>query len=859
MIRLRLFSSVDLHNGSNQTVRSVLAQPKRVALLALLATSEGTRQPRSALMALLWSEQDEAHARNALNQCVHQLRRSLGPDVILSIGSDEIGLNASEVGSDVGAFFAALAQGEHRLALELCGSGAFMEGFHLSGAPEFERWLEATRAELTRRAAEAARALAAEAENEGDLAAAVEAARLCARLEPYDESALRRVLALMDRSGDRAAAVAAYEAFSRRIAEELELEPGPETRALVAEIRQRQEAPHEPRAVAPQPAGSGVHAPAATDEAPVTRAYGARGHARLYLAVGTVVVMAGLAAWGWLRPQPAPAAAVATRSALTGLDMKLPGFGGWRFAISADGRWIVAGDAPDLWVRAADETEWRRLPYTEGATNPTISPDDQWVAFNVEDGGIYKVPLAGGPRLSVMDEGYAPNWGADGSIVCVVQGALYRIPADGGEPEKLPLPDSIPPSRPYLLPGGRGVLFGVGSSAGVAVLDLESGEVRALVSPGSEPAYLPTGHLVYAHPDYALLAVPFDLETLTTRGTPTTIIPRLTVFDGGAAQYTVSATGTLVYDAEGERAGSASTLVEVALDGTLSTFPIRPRVLQAPRYTPDGRSIAYLDLSDLHIYDVLTGANPMVGQGRWFPVWEPSGAHLYSSMADGNRVMRRGDGTGILRRGAGANAADDLVLATDGRLYVSDVASGDSLLVVQSMKGGQGDLSVGRYRDGKLELADLLVSDRSELKPDISPDGQWVAYASDERGSGQWGVWAVSFPEPAERREVAADGTDPAWSPDGRRLYYRSGDDMVFVDVTARPSFSVSAPRRLFSAARYTVSGEFRNWDIHPDGTRFVMVDKGTAQAESEAPRRLSDVWIVTNWFEELKARAPGG
>lgn len=200
-----------------------------------------------------------------------------------------------------------------------------------------------------------------------------------------------------------------------------------------------------------------------------------------------------------------------------------------------------------------------------------------------------------------------------------------------------------------------------------------------------------------------------------------------------------------------------------------------------------------------------------------------------------------------------------MLTPADPRHYVVDVAPGGSLVLVQSIRSGQVDLSVGRYREGRLELSDFLVADWSEAGANISPDGGWVAYASDERGGGRWGVWMATFPDPAERREVAETGMAPAWSPDGRHLYYRSGDDMVVVDVTTRPGFSVSSPRRLFSATRYVVGDRFRSWDIHPDGTRFVMLDRGAPQAGSGEPLRLTDVRIVTNWFEEVKARSPGG
>ena len=180
----------------------------------------------------------------------------------------------------------------------------------------------------------------------------------------------------------------------------------------------------------------------------------------------TTALLAALAAWGWLRPTPSPGPGVPTRSEVTGLD--LTAAGGWRLAISPDGRWIVAGHTEDglgpaLYIRAADDLEWRGLANTEGGTNPTFSPDGQSVAFNFLGGGILKVPITGGPALPIAT-GSNPHWGLDDTIVYGTAAALYRVGSSGGEPELLLVSDTLPVVRPHLLPNGQAVVFGTGNA-----------------------------------------------------------------------------------------------------------------------------------------------------------------------------------------------------------------------------------------------------------------------------------------------------------------------------------------------------------------------------------------------------------
>jgi DNA-binding SARP family transcriptional activator len=243
VIEFRVLGVVTLLGGDGRELRSVLAQSKRVALLAYLAAASPRRfHRRDSLLALFWPELDQEHARAALRQALHGLRRALGAAAIESRGDDEIGLAEAALWCDASAFDAAVDAGDHVAALALY-RGDLLDGFFISGAPEFERWLEEARARLRRRVIDTAWAFAEVRRVAGDAALAAHWARHAAALVRDDEGSLRRLLALLGELGDVAGALHAYDAFARRLAAEYEATPAAETRALVAAIRSRKDAP----------------------------------------------------------------------------------------------------------------------------------------------------------------------------------------------------------------------------------------------------------------------------------------------------------------------------------------------------------------------------------------------------------------------------------------------------------------------------------------------------------------------------------------------------------------------------------------------------------------------------------------
>lgn len=239
MIRLTTVGKLDLQRPDGTSIQAILQQPKRLALLTYLVfAGPGGFRSRDTVLAMFWPESDAERARGSLNQALHVLRRWLGRDVIVNRGPDEIGVASGAVWCDALAFQAALDAGDDAGALELY-QGDLLAGFHVGGAPGFERWLEEERIRLRRLAAEAAWRLAEREERGGNSLAAVEWARTSVRLSEKDEVLVRQLIELLDRVGDRAGALEVFESFAQELAEEYEAEPSVETQRSIANIRAR--------------------------------------------------------------------------------------------------------------------------------------------------------------------------------------------------------------------------------------------------------------------------------------------------------------------------------------------------------------------------------------------------------------------------------------------------------------------------------------------------------------------------------------------------------------------------------------------------------------------------------------------
>lgn len=243
MIELRTLGVVNLTGSDGCEVEPILAQPKRLALLAYLALANSSRfRRRDTVLALFWPELDEEHARGALGQALSYLRRALGEEAIVGRGKEEIGVDSAVVWCDALALRAAAEARRPAEVLELY-QGEFLEGFHVSdAAPELEQWIQDERAEIRTPVVRAAWARADECRTHGEVDEATRWGRYAFSLAPEDEAELRRLLVLLDGLGDRAGAVRAYDEFARRIRDEYATTPSAETQTLMRAIRGREPA-----------------------------------------------------------------------------------------------------------------------------------------------------------------------------------------------------------------------------------------------------------------------------------------------------------------------------------------------------------------------------------------------------------------------------------------------------------------------------------------------------------------------------------------------------------------------------------------------------------------------------------------
>ncbi len=277
-----------------------------------------------------------------------------------------------------------------------------------------------------------------------------------------------------------------------------------------------------------------------------------------------LLVALGIALWApWRSETPADRPLVRLDVDL-GADAAFPPVGnGSSIAISPDGTRLVyvAGSPVRLFTRRLDQPKATELPGTQGAGRPFFSPDGQWVGFAV-GATVKKISVDGGAvvPLGTLDGPFAgASWAEDGAIFVGVGGArgLLQFPAAGGAPQIVARAADVTLAQPKLLPGGKAILFSAGlagtsvDTVTIEVLTLADGHRKTLVRGGASPRFLPssngTGHLLYVN-KATLFAIPFDLDTLETRGTAVPVLDDVAYSAvTGGGQFAVSRTGTLIY------------------------------------------------------------------------------------------------------------------------------------------------------------------------------------------------------------------------------------------------------------------------------------------------------------------------
>jgi serine/threonine protein kinase len=553
-------------------------------------------------------------------------------------------------------------------------------------------------------------------------------------------------------------------------------------------------------------------------------------------------------------------------------------------AISPDGRQFVYSTTGGLYLRSLEEPNARLLEGTaeEGVRQPFFSPDGKWIGYwSQTDFQLKRIAVGGGAPEVICNTGSSfggASWDFEDIIVYsdLSGGGVMRVSANGGTPEYLIRRKpkwEMSGERfvyPQLLPGGESVLFTKlvqrkdSASARIMVQPLESGEPKELFE-GYSARYLPTGHIVYMvgagileMGGHSLFAVPFDMDKLKPSGTPVSVVKD--IMGPYGLHYAISNSGTLAY-IPGRTGVSArgETLVWVDREGKEDPLGTPSKTYLYPRISPDGTRVAMeieeMDgTSDIWVWDLMHRTLSRLNiEGRYnlAPVWTLDGKRIaFSSGAYG----RNYENDGVYWKAADG-AGEDEFLALQSRLGIpfypySWSGDGKYLVGTEGFNSDIGMLSM----EGDRQLTRLLEEEYRETQPMISPDGQWMAYSSDESGKSE--IYVRSFPDVnREKRQVSISGGDsPLWSPrDGREVFYLNGSAVMAVSVNTQPNFSiVGTPQVLFQG---TYVGTY--WDISPDGKRFLMIKPPGASGEESTSEDQGKINIVLNWFEELKKQVP--
>lgn len=534
---------------------------------------------------------------------------------------------------------------------------------------------------------------------------------------------------------------------------------------------------------------------------------------------------------------------------------------GTNIAVAPDGN-TIAFVAPDgtgssyVFIRTLADAEPRVLVGTESAQEPFFSHDGQWVGFFV-GGSLSKIPVGGGTPIPIADVGAFPvgvSWSSSGVIVTSVANNLVVVPDNGGPLRVLATPDSAMSDQyfqsPIVLADGETVIFAAQPTGGVprtrlAVLSITTGKITRLDLLGITPLGMVGDYLIYTSIAGALFAVPFDARGQRVTGEPVALGVNVVMRSGGVAEAALSRSGTLVLQS-GSVTGQVGT---VDMSGSFKPLLTDLRPYGYPRFSPDGRrfavSIGGGSRSDVWVHDITSATSARLtteGTTNERAEWSP----------DGVRVLYRTD------RGARSafwwQPADlsapavPLLASADDDFFEGLLTPDGKSIVYQVDNAGTNQADV-MYRalSGDTTPVPIAATNFVEGQPRLSPDGKWVAFVTDASGVGQ--VVVQPFPGPGARVQVsAAGGSEPVWSRDGRRIFYRDGRQFIVAMVNTSGSFTVTGRTPLFADDFVFALSPHANYDVSPDGARLLVIKN------TDAPKLL----VVYDWLDELRARMAG-
>ena len=530
---------------------------------------------------------------------------------------------------------------------------------------------------------------------------------------------------------------------------------------------------------------------------------------------------------------------------------------GQAISLSPDGSRIVyVGGGPSgtaLYTRTLDQLTETLIPNTANAISPFFSPDGQQVAFAAGT-RLVKVPIGGGPAISIAEVGTnfrGGSWNAADTILFADERGLFSLPASGGQPARVAIPDSGSRDTyrwPEFLPDGRHAVFALndGEIDHLAIVDLRTSKIIRTDVVGANPHYVSRGYLVFAIIDQAggtitsghLMAAPFDAAHLRMRGSPVPLADSVQVgVNSRTAKAGVSRDGAIAFASGSVGLG---TLVSIARNGTIKDLGSPPKFYQTPRLSPDGRRIAaqVIDAgNEIWTYDLpgKTLTRLTFDRTALRPIWTPDGRHIV--------YERHGDGSDDLAEipADGSSQAEPLVVGPGDQVPGGFTPDGRILVIREQGFGGKRHLSWVAM-DSTQTTHPLFESGFESYAPTLSPDGKWIAYVSDESGRPE--IYVRPFPGPGGKWQVSKDGgNEPQWSHTGREIFFRSGQMMMAAEVRTAPTFAPGAIRSLFQTKSFA-GINYATYDVTRDGNNFIMTQP-LAQNDQT-------VVVLLNWFENL-------
>jgi eukaryotic-like serine/threonine-protein kinase len=536
------------------------------------------------------------------------------------------------------------------------------------------------------------------------------------------------------------------------------------------------------------------------------------------------------------------------------------------FQLSPDGRVLafsaIEGSRGHLWVRPIDSVAAQAVPGTEDATYPFWSPDSAYIGYFVP-GKLKKVALAGGPPQTICDapDGRGGTWNGDGVIVFSPGpgSAIARVSAAGGVPTaltKLAMPDELR-RFPIFLPDNIHFLYlsnaGKPETNGINVGSLDGAPSVRILSDESSAAYAPSeasgaNGVVLFRREGTLMGVPFDSRRLRTTGEVFPIAEGVGVYgNANAAAFSVSPSGVLAYST-GEILGGTQTREMAWMDRAGKRLSVvgHPDKISSMALSPNEKGILFNlfnaggDTSDIWLLDVERGVPSrftfrpgLSSSGIWSP--------------DGSTIVFESDNRTIYRKPANGTGKEELLVTGGINNRPLDWSRDGKFVVYQNYGGTTGTDLMLLPLQGDQKPVPYLQTSFNEGNAQFSPDGRWMAYASNESGQPQ--VYVQAIPASGAKWQISpAGGDQPRWRRDGKELYYISADrKLMAVSIKNDTAFEAGAPQPLFelNPVYPPLSGRFV-YQPTANGQKFLVV--ANVGGEVAPP-----ITVVLNWQAGLK------